>query len=96
MGELGPAFTKQMSPQSWAFSRDLQDKSQNSRFSSGVGRCLLLLTFRSLAAIVSEKFTVFPFSDKKAKVTTNYDGLESLMLYTKFRENRLAGSGEDF
>ena len=26
----------------------------------------------------------------------NYDGLESLMLHTKFRENRHAGSGEDF
>ena len=32
-------------------------------------RCLLLLTFRSLAAIVSEKFTVFTFSYRKAKVT---------------------------
>ena len=32
-------------------------------------RCLLLLTFRSLAAIVSEKSTVFTFSYKKAKVT---------------------------
>ena len=31
--------------------------------------CLLLLTFRSLAAIVSEKFTVFTFSYRKAKVT---------------------------
>ena len=29
-------------------------------------RCLLLLTFRSLAAIVSEKFTVFTFSYRKA------------------------------
>ena len=28
-------------------------------------RCLLLLTFRSLAAIVSEKFTVFTFSYRK-------------------------------
>ena len=25
-----------------------------------------------------------------------YDGQESPMLHTKFRENRLAGSGEDF
>ena len=32
-------------------------------------RCLLLLTFRSLAAIVSEKSTVFPFSYRKAYVT---------------------------
>ena len=32
-------------------------------------RCLLLLTFRSLAAIVSEKSTVFTFSYKKAEVT---------------------------
>ena len=32
-------------------------------------RCLLLLTFRSLAAIVSEKFTVFTFSYRKAYVT---------------------------
>ena len=29
-------------------------------------RCLLLLAFRSLAAIVSEKSTVFTFSNKKA------------------------------
>ena len=29
-------------------------------------RCLLLLTFRSLAAIISEKSTVFTFSYKKA------------------------------
>ena len=26
---------------------------------------------------------------------TNYDGLESPMLHTKFRENRPAGSGEE-
>ena len=32
-------------------------------------RCLLLPTFRSLAAIVSEKSTVFTFSDRKAYVT---------------------------
>ena len=32
-------------------------------------RCLLLLTLRSLAAIVSEKSTVFTFSYRKAKVT---------------------------
>ena len=32
-------------------------------------RCLLLLTFRSLAAIVSEKSTVFTFSYTKALVT---------------------------
>ena len=32
-------------------------------------RCLLLLTFRSLAAIVSEKSTVFTFSHRKAYVT---------------------------
>ena len=32
-------------------------------------RCLLLLTFRSMAAIVSEKSTVFTFSYRKAKVT---------------------------
>ena len=32
-------------------------------------RCLLLLTFRSLAAIVSEKSTVFRFSYRKAYVT---------------------------
>ena len=31
-------------------------------------RCLLLLTFRSLAAIVSEKSTVFTFSYRKALV----------------------------
>ena len=32
-------------------------------------RCLLLPTFRSLAAIVSEKSTVFTFSYRKADVT---------------------------
>ena len=32
-------------------------------------RCLLLLTFRSLAVIVSEKSTVFTFSYRKALVT---------------------------
>ena len=32
-------------------------------------RCLLLPTFRSLAAIVSEKSTVFTFSHRKAEVT---------------------------
>ena len=32
-------------------------------------RCLLLPTFRSLPARVSEKFTVFPFSYRKAYVT---------------------------
>ena len=32
-------------------------------------RCLLLLAFRSLAAIVSEKSTVFTFSYRKAYVT---------------------------
>ena len=31
-------------------------------------RCLLLPTFRSLAATVSEKSTVFTFSHKKAKL----------------------------
>ena len=32
-------------------------------------RCLLLLTFRSLTAVVSEKSTVFTFSYRKAYVT---------------------------
>ena len=32
-------------------------------------KCLLLLTFRSVAAISSEKFTVFTFSYRKTKVT---------------------------
>ena len=32
-------------------------------------RCLLLSTFRSLAAILSEKSTVFTFSHRKAYVT---------------------------
>ena len=32
-------------------------------------RCLLLLPFRSLAAIVFEKSTVFTFSHRKAQVT---------------------------
>ena len=32
-------------------------------------RCLLLLTFRSLAAIVSDKITFCPFSYRKAQIT---------------------------
>ena len=28
-------------------------------------------------------------------ILSNYDGLESQMLHTKFRENRPAGSGEE-
>ena len=32
-------------------------------------RCLLLLTFRSVAAIIPEKSTVFTFSYRKAQVT---------------------------
>ena len=32
----------------------------------------------------------------KVIIWTNYDGLESPMLHTKFRENRPTGSGEDF
>ena len=32
-------------------------------------RCLLLLTFRSLAAVFSEKYTGFTFSNRKAYVT---------------------------
>ena len=75
-------------------------------------RCLLLPTFRSLVAIVSEKSTVFTFSyikacyqiwpcrkigqgHSKVIIWTIYDGLESPMLHTKFRENRPAGSGEE-
>ena len=56
-------------------------------------RCLLLQTFRSLAAIVSEKSTVFTFS--RVIICTIYNGLESPVLHTKFRENRPAGSGEE-
>ena len=36
-------------------------------------RCLLPLTFRSLAAIVSEKSTVFTFSYRKATKVTKFD-----------------------
>ena len=36
-GKKGRAFTNCISPQSGAFSRDLQDKSQSPRYSSGVG-----------------------------------------------------------
>ena len=32
----------------------------------------------------------------KVIISTNYDGLESQMLHTKFRVNWPAGSGEDF
>ena len=42
---------------------------QNSHIFTYSIRCLLLLTFRSVAAIVSEKSTVFTFSYRKAKVT---------------------------
>ena len=42
---------------------------QNSHIFTYSIRCLLLLTFRSVAAIVSEKSNVFTFSYRKAKVT---------------------------
>ena len=67
-------------------------------------RCQLLLTFRSLAAIVSEKSTVFTFSYRKALVTkfdlavkkyTNFVELESPMLHAKFQDHRTCGSGEE-
>ena len=58
--------------------------------------CLHLPTFRSKAAIVSEKSTVFSFSIEKPKVPNlNYDGQESPMLHTKFQGNRPVGSGEE-
>ena len=75
-------------------------------------RCLLLLTFRSMTATVSEKSSFHFFLQKSLSyqiwpcrkigqghsrviIWTNYDGLESLMLHTKFRENLPAGSGEE-
>ena len=67
-------------------------------------RCMLLLTFRSLAAIVSEKSTVFTFSYRKACIGqghsrviiyTNYDGRESQMQHAKLCGNRPASSGEE-
>ena len=45
---------------------------QNSHTFIYSNRCLLLLTFRSLAAIVSEKSTVFTFFYRKALVTKFY------------------------
>ena len=61
-------------------------------------RCLLLQTFRSLAAIVSVKSTVSLFPIEKPKlpkfICTNYDGQESLILHIKFRGNQPAGSRE--
>ena len=54
-------------------------------------RCLLLLTFRLLAAIVSDKSTVFTPGSSSEQT----DGLESPMLHAKFRGNRSAGSGEE-
>ena len=50
----------------------------------------ILPNFRSLAAIVSEISTVF-----RVIICTIYDGLESRMLHTQFRENRPTGSGEE-
>ena len=66
-------------------------------------RCLLLPTFRSLAAIVSEKSTVFTFSHVTAQITkldlaVKYVKVtpgSSFELHTKFRGNRPAGSGEE-
>ena len=49
-------------------------------------RCLLPLTFRSLAAIVSDKIHCFHFS---------CNGLESPMLHIKCRGNQPAGSVEE-
>ena len=72
--------------------------------------CLHLITFRSQAAIVSEKSVVFTFSQRKLQIcpcrrigqgqpkvilSTNYDQLKSPVLHTKFHGNRSAGSGEE-
>ena len=70
--------------------------------------CLHLPTFRSQAAKVSEKSTVFTFSYRKSK-GTKFDlaikkvkvnpgqsfGLESLMLHAMFQDHRTSGSGEE-
>ena len=66
-------------------------------------RCLLLPTFRSLAAIVSEKSTVLTFSygnktgqgQRRVIIWTNFDGLDFPMLHTKFHGNRSTCSGEE-
>ena len=74
-------------------------------------RCLLLLIFRSLAAIVSENPLFSLFLIEKTKqiwpclqigqghsrviIWNTYDELESPMLKTKFSENWPAGSGEE-
>ena len=47
---------------------DIGDRQYSHTFIYSI-RCQLLLTFRSVAAIVSEKSTVFTFSYRKAKVT---------------------------
>ena len=52
----------------WPRSRKDLDLQYSHTFIYSIG-CLLLLTFRSLAAIVSEKSTVLTFSNRKAKVT---------------------------
>ena len=69
--------------------------------------CLHLPLFRTKAAIVFKKSIVFTFSHVKAYVSkigqghprviilSNYDGLESPMLHTKFRGNRPSGSGQE-
>ena len=52
----------------WPRSRNDIDVQYSHTFIYSI-RCLLLPTFRSLAAIVSEKSTVFTFSYRKAYVT---------------------------
>ena len=52
----------------WSRSRNDFDLQYSHIFINSI-RCLLLLTLRSLAAIVSEKSTVFTFSYRKAHIT---------------------------
>ena len=67
--------------------------------------CLRLPAFRSQAAILSVKSTGFTLHIENTKIGqgqprvtiwTNYDGLESQMLHTKFHRNQSTRSGEDF
>ena len=59
--------------------------------------------FRSHVAMVSKNtlFSLFDLAVKLVKINTgssfktNYDGLKSQMLHTKFRANRFNGSGEE-
>ena len=61
--------------------------------------CLYIPTFRSQAAIVSEKSTVFHFflgqGQHRVTIYINFIELESSMLHAEFQDHRTSGSGEE-